>query len=127
PMRSLPAPDVGLVFGGTVTTTAALTEDVLVMIQGVNKLHKKFRIPAGTAAGASFVVGTTSAIQATTGEPVFFTIYSPTVIGGNVTWSPAMNAVPVAAANINKAILDPTFDNSRGPSRDPMSGGYRRW
>ena len=55
PMRSVPAPNAcAVTFGGSVRTTAALTEDVLVLIQGVNKLHKKVRIPAGTAAGTTF-------------------------------------------------------------------------
>jgi RHS repeat-associated protein len=129
PIRSVAAASASVTFAGSVTTTAALTEEVVVLIQGVNKLHKKVRIPSGTASGTMFPV-TTSAIAVTSGEPVFFTIHSPTVIGGNVSWSPTMNGTTVSANNVNKAILDPTFDNNQRAgvtSRDPMSGGFHRW
>jgi RHS repeat-associated protein len=129
PMRKVAAPSASVTFGGSVTTSAALTDDVFVLIQGVNKLHKKVRIPAGTASGVTTAV-TTGAIAVTSGESVFFTIYSPKVIGGSVTWSPTMNGAAVAANSINKAILDPTYDNN--PRRfitthDPMSSGFHNW
>jgi RHS repeat-associated protein len=153
PIRSVPAPSTSVTFGGSVTTTAPLTEDVLVLIQGVNKLFAKVRIPAGTAMGATFPVTTHSctvssdcalgrtcvgalnrqcagAATVNSGEPIFFTIHSPTVIGGNVTWSPTMNGAAVSQLNINRSILDPLYDNNPRAgvtSRDPMSGGFHRW
>ena len=126
-IRNVWAPSTSITFGGTVTTTAALTEDVVVLIQGVNKLHKKVRIPAGTASGVNTPV-TTGAITMTANELIYFTIHSATGVGGNnVTWSATMNGASVASLNINKTMFDPVFDNNRGTSRDPMAGGFRRW
>jgi RHS repeat-associated protein len=145
--RFFSAPSSSVTFGGSVVTSTTLTEDVVVQIQGVNKLHAKLRIPKGTAGGRSFSVTpaacavtsdceqgrTCSAGQCigpatvTAGEPIYFTISSPTVIGGNVSWSPTVNGTAVSSLQINSAILDPTYDNNLGPSHDPLSGGFHRW
>jgi RHS repeat-associated protein len=150
PIRFLAAPSTSVTFGGSVRTSTTLTEDVLVLIQGVNKLHAKVKIPKGTAAGRTFSVSApactvtsdceagrtcssgqcTGPATVTSGEPIFFTIESPTVIGGNVSWSPTVNGTAVSSLIINSAIQDPTYDNNApvaNTTRDPMSGGLHRW
>jgi RHS repeat-associated protein len=131
PIRSVSAPSSSVTFGGSVTTKATLTEDVIVLIQGHNRLYKKVPLRAGTAANTT-VSASTGSITITPGDPVlFFTIYSPTGAGtANVTWSPTMNGAAVSSLNVNKAILDPVYDNNlRSPTtpHDPLSGGYHRW
>jgi RHS repeat-associated protein len=155
PIRSVPAPSSSVTFGGTVRTNATLTEDVVVLIQGVNKLFAKRVIPAGTASGMTFPVTThscnvnsdcaagrtctgtaptrqcTGAATVQSGEPIFFTIYSPGIVGGNVSWlSPTMNSTAVSSNNINNATRDALFDNNPPvgvATRDPMSGGFHNW
>jgi RHS repeat-associated protein len=129
PILSVPAASSSVTFGGSVTTNGALTEDVVVLIQGVQKLHKKVKIPAGTPANTTFPLNA-GPIAVTSGEPVFFTVYSPTLVGGNVTFSPTMNGTAIASGNINDSIRDATFDNNPPTgdnSRDPMSGGFQNW
>jgi RHS repeat-associated protein len=137
PMLSFPAPSASSVVGGTVTTTAALTEDVVVAVQGVNKLFAKLKIPKGTPGNSRFQVNPIRPLPpVAAGEALYFTIYSPTVIGGNVSWAPTVTDLanntlhPVPAGSINQSILDPTFDNN-GPvsstTHDQMSGGFHRW
>jgi len=132
PMVSVAAPSTAVAIGGSVTTTATLSEDVVVAVQGVNKLLVKQKIPKGTPANTTIAV-TSPALVTTTGEPLYFTVYSPTVIGGNVSWTPTVifhSTQVVPAASINNSILDPTFDNNgpvSGTTHDPMSGGFHRW
>jgi RHS repeat-associated protein len=126
--RSVPAPSSSVTFGGTVKTNATLTEDVVLFIQGVNKLFAKLVIPKNTAANSTFTVPAVPTPPAVTAnEPIFFTISSASVIGGNVTWSPTINGSAVSPLVINSAILDPTFDNNNGTTHDPMSGGFHNW
>jgi RHS repeat-associated protein len=129
PIRSVPAPSPSVFFGGSARTTVALTEDALVLVQGVNKLFFKVRIPKGTPAGTSFPVSA-GPYAVTSGEPIFFTIYSPTVIGGNLLFLPSMNFAAVSPINVNKAIQDANYDNNppvANTTHDPMSGGFRHW
>ncbi|HET6148600.1 MAG TPA: SpvB/TcaC N-terminal domain-containing protein [Polyangia bacterium] len=113
-------------FTGEVSASSPLTEDVFILIQGVQKLHKRIRLQKGTAPLLNY---STPPITIQPNEPIFFTIYSPTVIGGGVTWNPAVNNQPVSQNLINRAILDPTFDNNipGSTTRDPMSGGFHNW
>jgi RHS repeat-associated protein len=129
PMRSAPAPSTSVTFSGTVTTSGALTEPAVLLIQGVKKLHKKFPLAQGS--NGTFTVPTVTITGLQVNEPVFFTIYSPT-IGGNtkMTWTPRMNNVAVSALNINRAIQDSTYDNNPpvgNVSHDPMSDGFHHW
>jgi len=132
PIKSIPAPAAMVTIGGSVRTTAALTEDVLLLVQGVRQLYGKLKIPKGTPANTTISFpGVTRA--ATPGDPLFFTAYSPTIIGANVTWSPTLNGTsmsPAQLASINYSIRDAAIDNNPpigDNSRDPMSGGYHHW
>jgi RHS repeat-associated protein len=143
PLRSVarPAGTADVTFGGTISLTAALTADAVVIIQGIDtqgvgKLYKKVKIPAGTPAGVlpANLQLPAGSVPVATGDRVFFTIHHPTIIGGNVSWTPTMtvpgSTTTVLEADVNRAILDATFDNNPRPgltSRDPMSGGFRRW
>jgi RHS repeat-associated protein len=145
PMRSVGRPTGvnNVTFGGTLALSAALTEATVVLIQAVNsagvgRLLKKVKIPAGTPAGtlpANLQIPAGSVAVATS-DRVFFTVYHPTISGGSLNnWAPTMAAtgattVTVSQNDINKAVLDPTFDNNQRlgvTTRDPMSGGFHRW
>jgi RHS repeat-associated protein len=140
PMRHVPAPSTSVTFGGTITTTGALTDDVLVLIQGPKKLHAKRLIPKGTASGTGLSVpgpactvnsdceqgqtctGTapnkqcTGPITLPSNDIVFFTIYSPSLSAAqSVNWSPTMNGTALTASqrlSINLSTRDTVFDNN---------------
>ena len=102
------------------------TGPLVVLVQGVNQLLAKKSIGPS---GGSAAIQISPTLQA--GQQIFFTVLSPNgtqaqpVSLGTSIGTPTVAGTQVS--NVNLLFPDPVLDNTNGPVRDPMSGGYHRW
>ena len=123
----LPAvPTVTVLASGATTIAGTLSKGataapVVVLVQGVNRLHFK-RVFAANESG-SFPIEVAPTLG--TGEQLFFTVASAVNPQGAITWTPTVNGAP---APVNLRFRDPAFaDPFTDEPHDPMSGGFHRW
>ena len=119
--KSFASPGGVLSIDGTVLNFAKGAVPAVVLIQGVNKLFKKYPVPIGGNVQTQFQTPSTNP-----GEPIFFTILSQTAdVQPGASWSPTVNGQVAVVNTRYPDVLLHTQTSAGDP--DSWAGGFHGW